>query len=257
MYCIEISSLQIFFINDNGDIAIADLGLARFIHIKKSNKFTPGVYTCWYRPPEILNGERYYHKSADIWAVGCLIAEILTGHVFIRGKSEINQLKLIENMFGVDLNAFYLSLKSKNNDMRDGLKRTVDGELKGSEGKGDDGRINNNLGNGETSNHLGNGETSNCLGNGETSNNLDKTEENADRKGNRQTTQKSKIDGLLEGLDEGAIDMIKRFLKINPDERISAKEALGHPYLNSEPYPGPQENFSSLLSVHEYELHNK
>ncbi|OIR58810.1 MAG: CMGC/CDK protein kinase [Amphiamblys sp. WSBS2006] len=87
------------FVDEKGEVSIADFGLSRFKNSKKQ-KYTPGVFTCWYRPPEILLGQRNYSEAADIWALGCLAAEILTGEVFLRGKSEIDQLGLINKCCG-------------------------------------------------------------------------------------------------------------------------------------------------------------
>jgi serine/threonine protein kinase len=37
------------------------------------------VATKWYRSPELLLGSRSYSYPADVWSVGCIAAELLTG----------------------------------------------------------------------------------------------------------------------------------------------------------------------------------
>jgi len=49
-------------------LKIADFGLARGCDAKNS-KYTGTVCTRWYRPPEILLGERNYTTAIDIWGV--------------------------------------------------------------------------------------------------------------------------------------------------------------------------------------------
>lgn len=41
------------------------------------------VATRWYRSPELLVGDRY-GKEVDIWAVGCLYCEMMTGEPLLR-----------------------------------------------------------------------------------------------------------------------------------------------------------------------------
>ncbi len=41
--------------------------------------YTPLVITLWYRPPELLFGELTYSTAVDMWSVGCIMGEILTG----------------------------------------------------------------------------------------------------------------------------------------------------------------------------------
>lgn len=33
--------------------------------------------TRWYRPPEIILVEKEYGPAVDVWAVGCIMAELL------------------------------------------------------------------------------------------------------------------------------------------------------------------------------------
>lgn len=32
----------------------------------------------WYRAPELLYGAKYYNENVDLWAIGCILAEMLT-----------------------------------------------------------------------------------------------------------------------------------------------------------------------------------
>ena len=79
----------------SGVIKLCDFGLARFLH-SKSNPLTPRVVTRWYRAPEILLDDPHYSYGADVWAVGCVFAEILTeGKNRFAGKNELDTLSLI------------------------------------------------------------------------------------------------------------------------------------------------------------------
>lgn len=41
-------------------------------------RYTNRVVTLWYRPPELLLGERNYGPSVDVWGAGCIMAELWT-----------------------------------------------------------------------------------------------------------------------------------------------------------------------------------
>jgi len=58
------------------------------------------VATRWYRAPELLVGDTKYGRAVDIWAVGCLAAELLTGVPLFPGESDIDQLYHIIKCFG-------------------------------------------------------------------------------------------------------------------------------------------------------------
>ena len=46
---------------------------------------TDNVGTCWYRSPELIISPRDYTKAIDLWSVGCIIAEMLTGRPLFPG----------------------------------------------------------------------------------------------------------------------------------------------------------------------------
>lgn len=50
------------------------------------------VVTLWYRAPEILLGSDYYSTAVDVWSLGAIFAEMVTGQALFQGDSEIDQL---------------------------------------------------------------------------------------------------------------------------------------------------------------------
>ena len=84
----------------NANLRITDFGIARDnICSHLNDKFTELVYTLWYRPPEILLGGKYNEK-ADVWALGCIIAQMLLKRPLFTGDSEIDQLYKIFQVLG-------------------------------------------------------------------------------------------------------------------------------------------------------------
>jgi len=63
-------------------------------------KYTNKVITLWYRPPELLMGERQYGTGVDMWSAGCILAELILGRPILPGKSEMQQLDLIFELIG-------------------------------------------------------------------------------------------------------------------------------------------------------------
>lgn len=90
-------------ITKSGILKLADFGLARaFSHNqnKQPNRYTNRVVTLWYRPPELLLGERNYTPAIDIWGAGCIMAEMWTRSPIMQGNSEQHQLTLISQLCG-------------------------------------------------------------------------------------------------------------------------------------------------------------
>lgn len=48
----------------------------------------------------MLLGSNFYDKSADIWSVGCILAEMLVGKPVFPGSSTLNQLEKILTFTG-------------------------------------------------------------------------------------------------------------------------------------------------------------
>lgn len=80
-------------------LKIADFGLARAFLLPMP-KYTHEVVTVWYRPPEILLGSDVYCISVDMWAVGCIIAEMATGAPLFPGDSEVGTVFMIFQKLG-------------------------------------------------------------------------------------------------------------------------------------------------------------
>jgi len=93
---------QNILVSDADDILslkIADFGLGRE-HGLPVAELTHEVVTLWYRPPEILLGKKRYSGAADIWGIGCIMAEIATKLPLFAGDSEIDQLFQIYRILG-------------------------------------------------------------------------------------------------------------------------------------------------------------
>ncbi|XP_031208439.1 cyclin-dependent kinase 3 [Mastomys coucha] len=90
---------QNLLINEFGTIKLADFGLARAFGIPLRT-YTHEVVTLWYRAPEILLGTKFYSTAVDVWSVGCIFAEMVTGKALFPGDSEIDQLFRIFHTLG-------------------------------------------------------------------------------------------------------------------------------------------------------------
>ncbi|XP_042237399.1 cyclin-dependent kinase 9-like isoform X1 [Homarus americanus] len=89
-------------ITKNGILKLADFGLARAISTSRQgpNRYTNRVVTLWYRPPELLLGERNYGPPVDMWGAGCIMAEMWTRTPILQGSTEQHQLALITKLCG-------------------------------------------------------------------------------------------------------------------------------------------------------------
>ncbi|XP_016090084.1 serine/threonine-protein kinase MAK isoform X3 [Sinocyclocheilus grahami] len=79
-------------------VKIADFGLAR--EIRSRPPYTDYVSTRWYRAPEVLLRSPVYSSPLDIWAVGCIMAELYTLRPLFPGNSEVDEIFKICQVLG-------------------------------------------------------------------------------------------------------------------------------------------------------------
>ncbi|XP_041252779.1 cyclin-dependent kinase-like 2 [Onychostruthus taczanowskii] len=86
-------------VSQSGVVKLCDFGFARPL-ATSGEVYTDYVATRWYRAPELLVGDSKYGRPVDVWAVGALITEMLTGEALFPGDSDIDQLYHITKCLG-------------------------------------------------------------------------------------------------------------------------------------------------------------
>ncbi|KAI4755483.1 mitogen-activated protein kinase [Aureobasidium sp. EXF-3400] len=102
-------------LNANCDLKVCDFGLARSAASTEDNQgfMTEYVATRWYRAPEIMLTFKEYTKAIDVWSVGCILAEMLSGKPLFPGKDYHHQLTLILDVLGTPTMEDYYGIKSR------------------------------------------------------------------------------------------------------------------------------------------------
>ncbi|BFZ21984.1 hypothetical protein BsWGS_25023 [Bradybaena similaris] len=91
---------QNLLISEIGELKLADFGLARAKSIP-SHTYSHEVVTLWYRPPDVLLGSTEYSTSLDMWGVGCIFTEMISGQATFPGmKDAFDQLNQIFKVLG-------------------------------------------------------------------------------------------------------------------------------------------------------------
>ncbi|XP_037928074.1 mitogen-activated protein kinase p38b [Teleopsis dalmanni] len=96
-------------VNKDCELRILDFGLAR----PAESEMTGYVATRWYRAPEIMLNWMHYNQTVDIWSVGCIMAELLTGRTLFPGTDHIHQLNLIIELLGTPDDDFMQKISSE------------------------------------------------------------------------------------------------------------------------------------------------
>jgi serine/threonine protein kinase len=81
------------------NVVISDFGSAKILSTTKTANVS---YICsrYYRAPELIFGEKYYDTSVDIWAVGCVFAEMILKKPIFCGSTSLDQLVSILRVLG-------------------------------------------------------------------------------------------------------------------------------------------------------------
>ncbi|KAM4722280.1 mitogen-activated protein kinase 12-like [Rhinophrynus dorsalis] len=180
-------------VNENYDLKILDFGLAR----PTENEMTGYVVTRWYRAPEVILNWMHYNQTVDIWSVGCILAEMITGHVLFPGGDYFDELNKIIEVIGSPQPSLINRMESKH--AQNYLKMLPE-------------------------------------------------------------KQKKNFKELFPTMSVNEIDLLDKMLDLDPETRITAGEALAHPYLeeyndsdtdtSAEKYDDSFENLN--LDVHEW-----
>eukprot|EP00164_Ancoracysta_twista_P011021 GFYU01016832.1.p1 GENE.GFYU01016832.1~~GFYU01016832.1.p1 ORF type:complete len:328 (+),score=71.32 GFYU01016832.1:85-1068(+) len=157
-------------ISPDGLVKIADFGLARTFGSPNRN-LTHQVVTRWYRAPELLFGARRYGYGVDMWAVGCIFAELMLRTPYFPGESDIDQLSKIFAALGTPTEENWPGMTTLPDYM-------------------------------EFEQYMG-----------------------------------TPLNQLFTAAGEDAIDLLSKMIKYSPTDRITAEEALQHPYFKNSPLP--------------------
>jgi serine/threonine protein kinase len=81
-------------------LKLADFGLAKDMRKQSRGNHTEYVSTRWYRAPELILRSQTYTESVDVFALGCIMAELYLGRPIFPGISESDQLTRIVTVLG-------------------------------------------------------------------------------------------------------------------------------------------------------------
>ncbi|CAD8177815.1 unnamed protein product [Paramecium pentaurelia] len=85
-------------INNNEVVKLCDFGSSKLINSQGQN--TPYIVSRYYRAPELILCLTKYGVSVDIWALGCIMGELVIKEALFKGKSEGDQLFAILKVMG-------------------------------------------------------------------------------------------------------------------------------------------------------------
>jgi len=103
VYHLDLSVFSVV-IFQNCDLRI--INIAWELQIPGLSTTDPKPFKCWYKAPELLFDASGWHTTpegraaADIWALGCIFAEMLSGRVLFEGRDFYDQLACIVNVLG-------------------------------------------------------------------------------------------------------------------------------------------------------------
>ncbi len=79
------------------EVRVTDFGLSKQLN---SSEMTIYVSTRWYRAPELLLKSPDYSTPADIFALGCIMAELLRSKELFDGSDTLDQIHKILSVLG-------------------------------------------------------------------------------------------------------------------------------------------------------------
>ena len=221
----------------------ADFGFARsFQSPPLQISFDKVRVTPWYQPPEQALGSEMYTPSLDMWAMGCIFAEMLTASPLFQTKDDKGEKLLdviiqamgdIEHQWdGIKQLKEWQELKSVASEQyKQQLLALQQHTSTLSAGNGAQNQEQQTL----TEEQLKQKFLSQ-FGIGVKYSLLDKLDKLADRRGRRRMYPVEK-------------DLVQRLVVVNPEMRITAEQALKHPYFTIPPKDHPKLTFQDIETM--------
>ncbi|KAK6475185.1 mitogen-activated protein kinase 6-like [Huso huso] len=171
----DLKPANLFINTEDLVLKIGDFGLARIMdpHYSHKGYLSEGLVTKWYRSPRLLLSPNNYTKAIDMWAAGCIFAEMLTGKTLFAGAHELEQMQMILE-----------SIPVIHKEDREELLGVIPVFIK-----------------------------------------------------NDMSEPHTPLAKLMPGISAEALDFLKQILTFNPMDRLTAEEALAHPYMSIYSFP--------------------
>ncbi|OCT86944.1 mitogen-activated protein kinase 6 [Xenopus laevis] len=171
----DLKPANLFINTEDLVVKIGDFGLARIMdpHYSHKGHLSEGLVTKWYRSPRLLLSPNNYTKAIDMWAAGCIFAEMLTGKTLFAGAHELEQMQLILE-----------SIPVVHEEDRQELLSVIPVYIK-----------------------------------------------------NDMSEPHKPLPQLLSGISSDALDFLEQILTFSPMDRLTAEEALSHPYMSIYSFP--------------------
>uniref|UniRef100_A0A7S3KIB6 Protein kinase domain-containing protein n=1 Tax=Euplotes crassus TaxID=5936 RepID=A0A7S3KIB6_EUPCR len=191
-------------------VKVIDLGSSCFIHDHLSSY----VQSRSYRAPEVILGCKYDYK-VDIWSLGCIIAELYTGYVLFQNESVVGLLARVIGIMGPIPEHMAREGKHVSNYFTD------EGILYQEAGGVD--MHSQNVSESAKRRHR-------------------KKMEQEGYSYNMVIPKKTHLKARLNNVDDPLfVDFLSKTLDVDPEKRLSASEALKHPWLTEAKYPDEDE----------------
>uniref|UniRef100_H2ZQM3 mitogen-activated protein kinase n=3 Tax=Ciona savignyi TaxID=51511 RepID=H2ZQM3_CIOSA len=93
----DLTPSNVFINIDTLMLKIGDFGISRILDsdYEHSGYLSMATTSTWYQSPEILLHPRHYDQYADMWAAGCIFAEMLSGKPLFPGSNAMEQIDTI------------------------------------------------------------------------------------------------------------------------------------------------------------------
>ncbi|CEQ41267.1 SPOSA6832_02979 [Sporobolomyces salmonicolor] len=204
--------------NNRGQIKVADFGLAR-TYGEPLGDMTQLVVTLWYRAPELLFGATEYTTAVDMWSIGCIFGELILREPLLPGRGEIDQVNKVRSSRLSSLTCFVLSpltstqifklLGRPTDEMWPGFRKLPNAK----------------------------------------SFNIDAAQPLSRLILVPLLPRFSTLSRTFRYVTAHGLDLMSRLLTYDPEKRISAEEALKHPYFTESPLPKDPNLFNSFPSI--------